>query len=109
MITDVVAGGHYTILSAAVTNICPDGGGGGGYIHSHGCVVRKLTGCPSSDRIRRITHASFVFTNSAPSFASAAEVATILSIAHVITILPFNWIGLPSCVMLPSGQDYFVF
>ena len=47
----------------------------------------------------------FVFTNSVPSSASAAEAATILSIAHVIAILPFSWIGSPSRGMLPRKKQ----
>ena len=43
-------------------------------------------------RIRRITR-TFLFKNSAPNSSSAAEAVTSLIMAHVMTILPFNWVG----------------
>ena len=51
------------------------------------CIGVGGCGRPSLESVRRTTCASFVFTDSAPSSASAAEAAIILSIAHVITIL----------------------
>jgi hypothetical protein len=45
--------------------------------------------------------ASFVFTNSAPSSASAADAATIFKVEHVIAMLPLSWIGSPSQDVLP--------
>jgi hypothetical protein len=57
-------------------------------------------GWPSSIRTRWITCASFVFTKGTPSSALHAEAATSVSIAHVMSRLPFSWIGKPFCGIL---------
>ena len=50
-------------------------------------------GCPSSRNVSLMILASFAFKNSAPSYASAANAATNLSIWNSENITPFKWMG----------------
>ena len=68
------------------------------------CIGVGGCGWSNSERMSRMTLASFVLRNKALNSASAADAATSLRIAHVMAIFPFSLMGLPCWGKLPRKK-----